>query len=165
MRPIATAAPKPARSCLDTTATIVPARLDEQHLIYVEQETVEANRDGRILVAGAPVFVWRNAGDRYDLLGLDSLFGMIIEPTSNFVRAIPSPLPGHVLKGMRAAPLSDGWWLVTFAEVDSLHTSRRPKVIAMWVGETDGVELARGGTAAGGLRYARSSPLLRAGHA
>jgi len=136
-RRIAGTAPK-ARSCIDTAATIVPARLDEKHLIYVEQETVEANRDGRILVAGAPVFVWRNAGERYDLLGLDSLFGMIIEPSSSFVRGIPSPMPGHVLKGMRAAPLSDGWWLVTFAEVDSLHTQRRPKVLAMWAGETDG---------------------------
>ena len=98
VRSIATAAPKPVRSCLDTAATIVPARLDEQHLIYVEQETVEANRDGRILVAGGPVYVWRNAGARYDLLGLDSLFGMIIEPSSNFVRAIPLPLPGRVLR-------------------------------------------------------------------
>ena len=135
---IAAASPAPARSCLDTVATITPARLDERHLIYVEQETVVPNRDGRILVAGAPAFVWRNSADRYDLLALDSLFGMIIEPTSSHVRAIPSPLPGRVLKGMRAAPLSDGWWLVTFAEVDSIHTPRRPKVLAMWAGETNG---------------------------
>ena len=134
----AMASPAPARACLDTSATIVPARLDDRHLIYVEQETVVPNRDGRILVAGAPVYVWRNAGDRYDLLGLDSLFGMIIEPTSSFVRAIPSPLPGRVLKGMRAAALPDGWWLVTFAEVYSVQKPRKPNVIAMWAGETDG---------------------------
>jgi len=135
---IATASSAPARSCLDTVATITPARLDERHLIYVEQETVVPNRDGRILVAGAPVYVWRNAGEQYDLLGLDSLFGMIIEPSSKFVRPIPSPMPGHVLKGMRAAALSDGWWLVAFAEVFSVQQPKRPNVIAMWVGETDG---------------------------
>jgi len=132
------AARESARSCFDTAATITPARLDERHLVYVEQETVVPNRGGRILVAGAPVYVWRNAGNRYDLLGLDSLFGMIIEPSSSFVRAVPSPLPGRVLKGMRAAALPDGWWLVTFAEVDSIQTPRRPKVLAMWAGETDG---------------------------
>ena len=137
-RSTADASPTPARSCFDTVATIIPARLDEKHLIYVEQETVVPNRDRRILVAGAPVYVWRNPGDRYDLLGLDSLFGMIIEPSSNFVRSIPSPLPRRVLEGMRAAALPDGWWLVTFAEVFSVQKPRRPNVIAMWVGETDG---------------------------
>lgn len=127
----------PARGCVDTAATITSARLDDRHLIYVEQETVVPN-GRRILVAGAPVYVWRNEGDRYDLLGLDSLFGMVIEPASQFVRSIPSPLPGRVLKGMRAAALADGWWLVTFAEVFSVQKPRRPNVIAMWVGETDG---------------------------
>jgi len=47
-------------------------------------------------------------------------------------------MPGHVLKGMRAAALSDGWWLVAFAEVFSVEEATRPNVIAMWVGETDG---------------------------
>jgi hypothetical protein len=47
-------------------------------------------------------------------------------------------LPGRVLKGVRAAALADGWWLVTFAEVFSVQKPRRPNVIAMWVGETDG---------------------------
>jgi hypothetical protein len=137
-RPIAATAPAAARGCLDTAATITPARLDERHLIYVEQETVVPNRGGRILVAGAPVYVWRSAGEQYELLGLDSLFGMIVEPSSSFVRAIPSPLPGRVLKGMRAAALPDGWWLVTFAEVFSVQEPRKPNVIAMWAGETDG---------------------------
>jgi len=131
------ASPTPARRCFDTAATIAPARLDDRHLIYVEQETVVPN-GRRVLVAGAPVYVWRNEGDRYDLLGLDSLFGMVIEPASQFVRPIPSPLPGRVLKGMRAAALADGWWLITFAEVHSVQKPQRPNVIAMWVGETDG---------------------------
>jgi hypothetical protein len=39
---------------------------------------------------------------------------------------------------MRAAALADGWWLVTFAEVFSVQKPRKPNVIAMWVGETDG---------------------------
>jgi hypothetical protein len=39
---------------------------------------------------------------------------------------------------MRAAALSDGWWLVTFAEVYSVQKPRKPNVIAMWAGETDG---------------------------
>jgi len=47
-------------------------------------------------------------------------------------------MPGHVLKGMRAAALSDGWWLVAVAEVISVQQPKRPNVIAMWVGETDG---------------------------
>jgi hypothetical protein len=137
-RPATTAASEPVRNCFDTVATITPARLDDRHLIYVEQETVVPNRGGRILVAGAPVYVWRNVGDQYDLLALDSLFGMIIEPATSYVRAIPSPLPGRVLKGMRAAALPDGWWLVTFAEVHSVQKPWRPNVIAMWAGETDG---------------------------
>jgi len=137
-RPTTPPASEPVRNCFDTAATIAPARLDDRHLIYVEQETVVPNRGGRILVAGAPVYVWRDAGDRYDLLALDSLFGMIIEPATSYVRAIPSPLPGRVLKGMRAAALPDGWWLVTFAEVYSVQKPRRPNVIAMWAGETDG---------------------------
>jgi hypothetical protein len=130
--------PQPERRCLDTAATIVPARLDDEHLIYVEQETVVANRDGRILVAGAPVFVWRHAGDHYDLLGLDSLFGMVVEPTSKFVRPVPSPLPGRAVDGIRAVALTDGWWLVAFAEVLPNKTSIRPRVVGMWTGETDG---------------------------
>jgi hypothetical protein len=130
--------PSPAAHCLDTASAVLPARLDDRHLIYVEQETVVANRDGRVLVAGAPVFVWRHAGERYDLLGQDSLFGMIVEPSSALVHAIPSPLPGHLLKGMRAAPLPDGWWLVAFAEVHSVQSQTPPNVIAMWAGETDG---------------------------
>src|SRR5687767_4331328 len=45
------AAPKAAPfRCLDTTATIVPARLDDRHLIYVEQQTVVGQKDGRVLV-------------------------------------------------------------------------------------------------------------------
>src|SRR5687768_1470521 len=75
-------------SCLDTSATIVPARLDARHLIYVEQETVVGQEDGRVLVAGNPVFVWRDRGNGFDLLARDSLFGMVID-TGAVVRGIP----------------------------------------------------------------------------
>jgi hypothetical protein len=123
--------------CMDTAATAAPARLDAEHLIYVEQETVVSQRDDRVLVAGNPVFVWRDRGDRYDLLGLDSLFGMVIEPSLS-VHAIPKPMNGRSFDGMRAAALPDGWWLVTFAEVVPTQTPTRPTVIGMWTGETDG---------------------------
>jgi hypothetical protein len=124
--------------CLDTAATVTPARLDARHLIYVEQQTVVSQRDGRVLVAGSPVFVWREETDHHELLEVDSLFGMVIDSVSSSVRAIPSPLPGRTLNGMRAAALPDGWWLVTFAEVDRVPMPRHPIVKQMWAGETDG---------------------------
>lgn len=126
------------RRCMDTTAVVTPARLDDRHQIYVEQETVVAQRDGRVLVAGAPVFVWKEAGERFDLLAQDSLFGMVID-TSLSVRAIPKPMQVRSFDGMRAAALPDGWWLVAFAELAPLQTTPTPSVIAMWVGETDGI--------------------------
>ena len=125
--------------CLDTAATIVPARLDARHLIYVEQQTVVAQTDGRVLVAGNPVFVWRDRGDGYDLLARDSLFGMVVD-TGAVVRGIPSPLPGRHLGAVRAAALPSGWWLVVFAEVVPSEPNVLPPVIALWTGETDGKE-------------------------
>jgi hypothetical protein len=124
-------------SCLDTSATIAPARLDARHLIYVEQQTVVGQEDGRVLVAGSPVFVWRDRGNGFDLLARDSLFGMVID-TGAVVRGIPSPLPGRRLDAVRAAAMPDGWWLVAFAEVVPPEGSATPAVIAMWAGETDG---------------------------
>jgi hypothetical protein len=125
-------------SCLDTSATIAPARLDARHLIYVEQQTVVGQQDGRVLVAGNPVFVWRDRGNGFDLLARDSLFGMVID-TGAVVRGIPSPLPGRRLDAVRAAAMPDGWWLVAFAEVVPPEGNATPAVIAMWTGETDGM--------------------------
>jgi hypothetical protein len=39
---------------------------------------------------------------------------------------------------MRAAALPDGWWLVTFAEVEPRQMPKHPIVKRMWAGETDG---------------------------
>ena len=128
---------------MDSVATVTPARLDAKHLIYVEQQTVIPQRDGRVLVAGRPVFVWRDEGDRYEMLTVDSLFGMVVDSTSSSVRAIPSPFPGRRLDGMRAAALPDGWWLVTFAEVFPSKMPQHPIVKQMWAGETDGTRWRR----------------------
>jgi hypothetical protein len=129
--------------CMDTVATATPARLDAKHLIYVEQQTVVSQRDGRVLVAGRPVFVWRDEGDRYEMLAVDSLFGMVVDSVSSSVRAIPSPFPGRQLDGMRAASLPDGWWLVTFGEVFPSKMPQHPIVKQMWAGETDGTRWRR----------------------
>jgi hypothetical protein len=123
--------------CLDTASQVRPARLDDTHLIFVEQQTVVAQPDGRILVAGNPIWVWTDRGTGYDMLANDSLFGMVVDTTA-IVHAIPSPMRGHVLDGMRAAALPDGWWMVTFADVIPAEPPKRPTVLAMWVGETDG---------------------------
>ena len=96
-----------------------------------------AQTDGRVLVAGNPVFVWRDRGNGFDLLARDSLFGMVID-SGAVVRGIPSPLPGRHLDAVRAAAMPDGWWLVVFAEVVPSEPSAIPPVIAMWTGETDG---------------------------
>jgi hypothetical protein len=136
------AGPRAGR-CMDSVATVTPARLDGKHLIYVEQQTVVPQRDGRVLVAGRPVFVWRDDGDHYEMLTVDSLFGMIIDSTSSSVRAIPSPFPGRQLDGMRAAALPDGWWLVTFADVIPAKMPRHPIARQMWAGETDGTQWRR----------------------
>ena len=124
-------------TCLDTASRVHPARLDDTHLIFVEQQTVVAQPDGRILVAGNPIWVWTDRGTRYDMLANDSLFGMIVDTTA-IVHAIPSPLPGHPLDGMRAVALPDGWWMVTFADVIPAEVPKRPTVLNMWVAETDG---------------------------
>ena len=129
--------------CMDSASTVTPARLDAKHLIYVEQETVVPQRDGRVLVAGRPVFVWRDHGDRYEMLAVDSLFGMVIDSTTSSVRGVPSPFPGRPLDGMRAAALPDGWWLVTFADVIPAKMPRPPIVTQMWAGETDGTRWRR----------------------
>lgn len=126
-----------AASCLATSPRITDARLDDRHSIYVEQETASAHRDGRVLVAGEPVFVWAQRGERHELLEQDSLIGMVISPPST-VRALVSPLRGRSIGAMRSAALADGWWLVTFAEVVPASVPQRPKVLAMWSGETDG---------------------------
>ena len=128
----------PAGLCLDSASTTSPARLDSTHLVYVEQETVVAGSDDRILVAGNPVFVWRQAESGYDLLARDSLFGIVIDSGTSRVRAIPTPLPGRTLSGMRAAALPDGWWLVVFADVARVAQVINPPVLSMWVGETNG---------------------------
>jgi hypothetical protein len=104
----------------------------------VEQQTVAVGSDDRILVAGNPVFVWAEKTSGYELLALDSLIGIVIDSGSTKVHGVPNPLPGRTLAGMRAIALRAGWWLVTFAEVDSIHVRRSPKVLAMWAGETDG---------------------------
>lgn len=128
--------------CLDTAFAAAPARLDSRHMIYAEQQTVAALQDGRVLVAGNPVFVWRDRGDGYDRVAVDSVFGMVVDSTA-LVRAIPSPLPGRVLDGMRAVALPDGWWLTTFAEVVPADPPKRPVVVAMWSAETDGARWRR----------------------
>jgi hypothetical protein len=127
-----------ARFCLDSASTTTPARLDSTHLAYVEQETVVAGSDDRILVAGNPVYVWRRAASGYDLLARDSLFGIVIDSGTSAVRAIPLPLPGRTLDGMRAAALPDGWWLVVFGEVVPVPQMIDPPVVSLWAGETDG---------------------------
>lgn len=123
--------------CLDTAATVAPARLDAKHLVYAEQQTVVTGRDGRTLVAGNPVWVWRANGHGYDMLAKDSLFGIVVDTTA-LVHAVPSPLPGKILEGMRAAALPDGWWMASFAEVIPFDPPKRSTVLSMWVGETDG---------------------------
>jgi hypothetical protein len=128
--------------CLDTAFAAIQARLDARHAIFVEQQTVAVQHDGRVLVAGNPVFVWRDRGDGYDRVAVDSVFGMVVDPTA-VVRAIPSPLPGRVLDGMRAVALPDGWWLTTFAEVVPADLPKRPVVVAMWSAETDGARWRR----------------------
>jgi hypothetical protein len=138
---LAASSTRPFR-CLDTAATIHPARLDARHLIFAEQQTVSAQPDGRILVAGNPVWVWKDRGTGYDMLAKDSVFGMVVDSTE-IVRAIPSPLPGRVLEGMRAAALPDGWWMVSFADVIPAEVPKQPTVLGMWVGETDGVRWRR----------------------
>jgi hypothetical protein len=131
-------APQPSR-CLDSVAVTLPAMLDADHPVYVEQETVVAGDDGRVLVAGNPVFVWQRTAAGYDLLSHDSLFGIVIDSAAAHVSGVPSPLPGRSLAGMRAAAMRLGWWLVTFAEVVPADMPKHPAVVAMWAGETDGV--------------------------
>lgn len=134
----ANARPRPA-SCLATSPLIVDALLDGRHPVYVEQETVVSQSDGRVLVAGSPVFVWERRGERYELVDQDTIVGMVVRTPSD-VRAVASPLPGRSLTEFRSAALADGWWLVTFAEVAPSHLPppQRPRVLAVWAGETDG---------------------------
>lgn len=126
-------------SCIAPTRTVSQARLDERHLIYTEQEAVAAQPDGRVLVAGNPVFVWKEVGDSHELIVPDSLIGMVIHSPTK-VSAVRSPLPGRSLAAFRAAALPDGWWLVTFAEAIVAQRPPFVTILAMWSGETDGVQ-------------------------
>ena len=127
-----------AASCLATSPGIADARLDERHPIYVEQETVTPQADGRILVAGSPVFLWEQRDERHELVEQDTIVGMVID-TAATVSPVPTPLRGHALSDFRAAPLPDGWWLVTFAEITApIAPAIRGHVLGMWAGETDG---------------------------
>ena len=164
-RPIATASPKPARSCLDTAATIVPARLDDQHLIYVEQETVVANRDGRVLVAGAPVYVWRQRGrpvrPARSRLAVRHDHRAVVE-----LRAGRSVAAAWTRPQGNARRRAARWMVARHLRRSLLGAEAEASERDRDVGRRDGrVELARGGKASGGLRYARPAPLLRAGHA
>lgn len=127
-----------ARSCIAGPAVITPARLDSVHRIYVEQETVSAQRDGRVLVAGKPIYLWRRNGDDFDQLDGDSLIGIVVD-RSFHARALISPLPGRAIGGVRAAAMDDGWWVVTFAEIVPAPAPKDPLVLGVWSGETDGV--------------------------
>ncbi|HEV7991091.1 MAG TPA: hypothetical protein VGP25_04655 [Gemmatimonadaceae bacterium] len=124
--------------CVDPKAIEMPARLGDGTTLYVEQETVVPQSDGRVLVAGEPVFQWRQTSAGAELVAQDSLIGMVITPPST-VRAVISPLPGRSLASMRSVALPDGWWLVTFAEVVPVQLPKHPKVLAVWAGETDGM--------------------------
>lgn len=127
-----------ANGCVDFRVTDAPARLDDHHTLYVEQEAVSAQRDGRVLVAGQPVFLWRHTGARQELIEQDSIIGMVITPPFK-LRALTSPLRGRSLTSIRSVGLPDGWWLMTFAEiVPEQSPAITPRVLALWAAETDG---------------------------
>jgi hypothetical protein len=128
-----------AKSCIAGPAIITPARLDSVHRIYVEQEVVSAQRDGRVLVAGKPIYLWRSKGEGFEHVEQDSIIGIVID-TSFGARALTSPLPGRAIAGLRAAPMDDGWWVLTFAEVIPARIPKEPLILAMWSGETDGAQ-------------------------
>ncbi|MEO8562214.1 MAG: hypothetical protein ABI601_09080 [bacterium] len=132
----------PPNRCMDAHVTDAPARIDDVHTLYVEQETVSAQRDGRVLVAGEPAFLWRKTGARTEFIVQDSIVGMVITPPEN-VAALLSPLRGRALTAMRSAALPDGWWLVTFVEVVPVPMPAQPRVLDLWAGETDGTRWRR----------------------
>ncbi|MDB4881622.1 MAG: hypothetical protein JWL95_388 [Gemmatimonadetes bacterium] len=124
-------------SCLAPEPIVAQARIDRDHVVYVEQETVTPGAGGRVLVAGNPVFLWGRNGAGYDFQVQDTLMGMIVSPPSG-VHALLSPIPGRSFLGVRSAALPDGWWLLTFAEVVAAQAPVIPRVIAYWAAETDG---------------------------
>ena len=126
------------RGCVEPKPIVTPARIGSKNFLYVEQETVTPQSDGRVLVAGNPVFLWGRLGKIWDVLPQDTLMGMIVSPPAR-VLALRSPIPGRPFSGVRSAALPDGWWLVTFAEVVAASAPVAPRVISYWSAETDGM--------------------------
>ena len=124
-------------ACLSSSPIFAPAAPDSAHLLYVEQESVTPHADGRILVAGNPVFLWGKTGAGYEFVEQDSIIGMVISAPSS-VRSVVSPLPHHHVQGVRSVALPGGWWLVTFAEVVPTKPGVNPVVLHYWAAETDG---------------------------
>jgi hypothetical protein len=71
-------------------------------------------------------------------LARDSVIGAVIDPEKAPVAVVP-PIPGSVIRAVRAVALDSGRWGVTFAEVapDTPHTGTA-LVRALWFGVYDG---------------------------
>jgi hypothetical protein len=76
----ASAQSRRAQACMAPKPIVTPARVGRRHFLYVEQETVTPQSDGRVLVAGHPVFLWGRLGKVWDVLPQDTLMGMIVSP-------------------------------------------------------------------------------------
>lgn len=108
--------------------------------LYVEPVVLEANSGGDVLLAGTYNHLFeKTAEGEWEFVARDSVFGALI-PKTGAPQVVPSPLPGKLLKGIRAAASDDGTWAVVFAEVRPDTGNPDPQRAArLWYGVLDGV--------------------------
>lgn len=112
--------------------------------LYVEPVEFSASREGRLLLAGTPNYVWtRDSGGTLAAVARDSIFGALVDDSGR-ARMIPSPIDPQLLSGIRAVARSDGTWSVVFAELrPGTRFPENETAARLWYGVLDGVTWSR----------------------
>ncbi len=129
--------------------------LEDGREIYVEAEAVVANSRGDVLLLGMPNYITGKhpRGDMAQERADNSVFGVVI-PRRGPVRAIPLPVPGKLVTGLRAIPRSDDTWAVAFAEQQPSAEFPPPdSAVRLWYGVFNG----------GGWEFLEELPMPREG--
>jgi hypothetical protein len=107
--------------------------------LYVEPSAfVQAGT--RTLLIGTPTYWWVSSPGTPQRVERDSLIGVVIDAKQRVVPVI-GPIPGRLVRAVRAVALDGTSWGVTFAEVAAETAHNADSVVArnMWFGIYDGV--------------------------
>ncbi|HEX7238894.1 MAG TPA: hypothetical protein VF263_01400 [Longimicrobiaceae bacterium] len=127
-----------APRCAVREVSRTPLAIEDGRLLYVEPAAFSVSR-GEVLLAGTPNFLARlDRGGRVTGMASDSVLGAVVARDGKG-RAVPSPIDGRLVNGLRAAALEGGGWAVVFAEVRPYTGDSRPDTaVRLWHGVYDG---------------------------